>query len=75
MDNTLKLKPAMSMYASRADFDAAMESWLESGDEDDYYDADGNSTPGGLFDAGGHPIPERFADYADWLRDDLKYRD
>lgn len=43
-------------------------------EEDDYYDAEGNESPGGLFDAGGHPIAERFADYADWLRDDAKYR-
>jgi hypothetical protein len=43
-------------------------------EEDDYYDDEGNESLGGLFDAGGHPIPERFADYADWLRDDAKYR-
>lgn len=64
------------MYASRDDFEAAMESWLEAeGTDDDYYNDEGNSSPGGLFDAGGHPIPERFADYADWLRDDAKYKD
>lgn len=62
------------MYSSREDFETAMESWLESG-SDDFYDSAGNTTPGGLFDAGGHPIPERVADYADWLFDEMKYRD
>lgn len=67
--------PQASMYTTKAEFEEAMEAWLETEMDDDFYDASGNSTPGGLFDAGGHPIPERFADYADWLRDDMKYRD
>ena len=71
----MKLKPALSMYTSKAEFEAAVEAWIESENDDDFYDADGNSTPGGLFDAGGHPNAGRFADYADWLRDELKYRD
>lgn len=71
----MKLKPSVSMYASKAEFEDAMEAWLESENDDDFYDAAGNSSPGGLFDAGGHPNAERFADYADWLRDDAKYRD
>jgi len=75
MEADTKLKPALSMYPSREEFEAAMEAWLEAETDDDSYDAYGNSTPGGLFDAGGHPIAERFADYADWLRDDMKYRD
>ena len=37
--------------------------------DNDFYDADGNSTPGGLYDAGGHLNGERFAEYADWIRD------
>jgi hypothetical protein len=68
------LKPAMSMYASKKEFEAAMEAWLES-EDDDFYDAEGNSTPGGLYDAGGHPIAERFADYIDQINDEFKYRD
>jgi len=38
-------------------------------DGDDYYDEKGNCSPGGLYDAGGHPIPERWAEYADYIRD------
>jgi hypothetical protein len=67
-----KLKPAMSMYPSKADFEAAMEAWLDAETDDDYYDAAGNSTPGGLYDAGGHLIGERFADYADYINDQRK---
>lgn len=74
MSNINKTEPSMSMYSTKEEFEEAMEAWLEE-DFDDTYDAEGNSVPGGLFDAGGHPIPERFADYADWLRDDAKYRD
>lgn len=40
---------------------------------DDYYDDLGNSSAGGLYDAGGHPISERWADYADAISDRLKY--
>jgi len=39
----------------------------EDGRDDDFYDAAGNCSSGGLYDAGGHPIPERWADYADHL--------
>lgn len=35
--------------------------------EDDYYDAHGNVSPGGCYDAGGHFHAERFADMADYL--------
>ena len=38
-------------------------------DGDDYYDEHGNCSAGGMYDAGGHLIPERWADYADMLRD------
>ena len=43
-------------------------------DEDDWYDAHGNPTPGGLFDAGGHMNGERAAERADWIRDQMKDR-
>lgn len=41
----------------------------EDFDDEDYYDMRGNATPGGLFDAGGHPIAARWAEYADWISD------
>ncbi len=63
------------MYPSREEFEAAMEAWLEAEADEDYYDAAGNSTPGGLYDAGGHLIGERFAEYADWARDSARDRD
>jgi len=40
--------------------------------EDDYYDENGHVSPGGLFDVGGHAIPERWADFADAIRDRMK---
>lgn len=61
------------MYASREDFEAAMEAWLKDGDGD-FYDGEGNSTPGGLDDAGGHLNAERLADYIDQVHDEYKYR-
>lgn len=39
---------------------------------DDFYDYDGNVSAGGLYDAGGHIIGERWADYADDIRDRMK---
>jgi len=39
---------------------------------DDFYDANGNCSPGGLYDAGGHIIADRWADYADDLRDRMR---
>lgn len=44
----------------------------EEFDEDDFYDADGNHSPGGLYDAGGHIVGDRWADYADDLRDRIR---
>lgn len=40
-------------------------------DDEDYYDAQGNVSPGGFYDAGGHFIGERFSAYADdwWDRE------
>lgn len=46
----------------------------EDFDEEDYYDAEGNVSSGGLYDAGGHPIPERWADYGDYLMEQEKDR-
>jgi len=69
MEADTKLKPALSMYPSKEEFEAAMEAWLDAEVDNDFYDADGNSTPGGLYDAGGHLNGERFAEYADWIRD------
>jgi len=37
--------------------------------KDDYYDSQGNLSPGGMYDAGGHIIGERWAEYIDDLRD------
>jgi hypothetical protein len=41
-------------------------------DGDDYYDEDGNSSTGGLYNVGGNLITERWADYADMLRDQAR---
>ena len=43
-------------------------------EDEDYYDAKGNCSPGGLYDVGGHAIPERWADYADDLMEREKDR-
>jgi hypothetical protein len=40
--------------------------------EDDFYDRDGNHSESGMFDAGGHLISERYADWADAVRDRMK---
>ena len=48
---------------------------LEDEFDEDYYDARGNPTPGGFYDAGGHLIGERLAEYADYLRDMERDRD
>lgn len=42
--------------------------------EDEFYNADGALNPGGVFDAGGHVIGERYLDRADYIRDILKDR-
>jgi hypothetical protein len=42
--------------------------------DEDYYDARGNVSPGGCYDAGGHLIAERWADMADWLYDQERDR-
>ena len=39
---------------------------------DDFYDEFGNVSDCGLFDAGGHAVGERWADYADAIRDRMK---
>jgi hypothetical protein len=41
-------------------------------DELDTYDNDGNVKPGGLYDAGGHIIASRLADYIDYARERAK---
>lgn len=46
----------------------------DEGHDEDYYDANGNYSAGGLYDVGGHPIPERWADYADHLMECEKDR-
>ena len=43
-------------------------------DEDDCYDEAGNVSARGLYDAGGHPIPERWADMGDYLMEREKDR-
>jgi hypothetical protein len=60
--NTLNAGPELD----DDDFDTEYE------DGDDYYDGDGRSTPGGMFDVGGHLISERYADYADTIRDRIR---
>jgi len=52
-----------------------LEDDLDFEDGDDYYDGRGNVSPGGLYDAGGHLIGERWADYADAMSDRIKYRE
>ena len=44
-------------------------------DTEDWYDANGNPTPGGLYDAGGHMDGERYACYMDDLRDQIRDRE
>ena len=60
-----------------AEYDTAA-SMLEFAEVDDlpeeYYDSNGNVSPGGIYDAGGHLNAERMADHADYIRDQLKYR-
>lgn len=50
------------------------EDELEIDLENEYYNRFGDCSPGGLFDAGGHPIAERWFDYVDTIRDRLKDR-
>ena len=61
------MKPVMSMYAKREDYEKALEAWLDNqaGDPDDFYDADGNISESGIYDVGGHLSGERFAEFAD----------
>ena len=42
--------------------------------DEEWYDANGRPTPGGLYDAGGHLNGERAADAADWLLDQMRDR-
>jgi uncharacterized protein YuzE len=39
-----------------------------------YYDSNGNISLGGMYDAGGHLNAERIEYYADYIRDQIKYR-
>lgn len=41
-------------------------------DIEDYYDDRGKRSSGGLYDAGGHVIPERYLDYADFVFDSMR---
>ena len=45
---------------------------VESDDADDYYDEYGHVSPHGLYDAGGHIITDRWAEYADFLHDRMR---
>lgn len=56
--------------ADLEDIDDDEDEFFEDGD--DYYDADGSCSIGGLYDAGGHVISERLFEYADDLRDRLR---
>jgi len=47
----------------------------EQGEEETWYDADGNESPGGFYDAGGHVNAERMAEWADDYRDRMRDRD
>jgi len=72
------MKPVMSMYATLKDWKEAHAKWIkdnpESVESEESFDSNGYSSERGLYDAGGHPIPERFADLADHLNDEAKYR-
>ena len=46
-----------------------MNTPIDNFEEEDTYNERGMPCPGGLYDAGGHPIPERWADYADYMHD------
>lgn len=39
---------------------------------DDAYDSHGNCVPGGIYDAGGHIIPDRYADLVDYMQDKIR---
>lgn len=39
---------------------------------DDTYDSLGNCSVGGMYDAGGHIIPARYADFIDDMQDRIK---
>lgn len=45
---------------------------IELEDDLDTYDNEGNVTPSGLYDAGGHVIASRMADYIDYARERAK---
>jgi hypothetical protein len=44
-------------------------------EDDDYYDDEGRISSGGIYDAGGNAITERYLDYADMLYDRMKDRE
>ena len=49
-----------------ADFDTNFDEF------DDAYDSYGNCSVGGMYDAGGHIIAARYADFIDDMRDRIK---
>ena len=49
-----------------ADFDTDFD------ELDDAYDSHGNCLAGGMYDAGGHIISSRYADFIDDMRDRIK---
>ena len=63
------MKPTMSMFATRAEYEKALEKWLDdqAGVPEDFYDEDGNLSEGGIYDAGGHMIDDRIADFVDFV--------
>jgi hypothetical protein len=65
-------RPILSAYASREEWEAALDKWLEDkineddllSEEEDRYDRFGNVCENGIFDAGGHLI-DNWYDYVD----------
>lgn len=47
----------------------------EAAEEETWYDADGNESESGFYDAGGHVNGERMAEWADDIRDRMRDRD
>lgn len=46
---------------------------LEEVGDDQYYDAQGNIDPNGIYDVGGHLISERWYEYAEYLYDQSRH--
>jgi hypothetical protein len=67
-----KLNNHKTIMEGSVTYDKADEMLSDDDFNTDYYDDLGNTSPGGIYDAGGHIIGERFADFADFHHDRIK---